>query len=251
MKTISFSSIKGGTGKTSLAILTGNLLAKAGYKILMVDLDIQNSLTFYYLDFLSEDQNAARALQEDALPDNILPTTTDRIHILPSSLNLLKLRSLNTKTLQRLLPQVNGEFDYCVIDSAPTLDNISLNGLQAADLIITPARLDMFDFKSLQFLGEQLELETDRSDAWKIIINFYRQPRSDSQGNLFNQFSDVYQQNFPNLLDIKIPESVLIQKAVNVREIISPAKVKQKVFSALVELAEHITGQPLKVEGGF
>jgi len=50
MKTICFSSIKGGTGKSSLCILTANYAASAGYRVLVADLDIQNSVTSYYLD---------------------------------------------------------------------------------------------------------------------------------------------------------------------------------------------------------
>lgn len=50
MKTICFSSIKGGTGKSSLCILLANYTAAAGYRVLVADLDIQNSATSYYLD---------------------------------------------------------------------------------------------------------------------------------------------------------------------------------------------------------
>ena len=39
MKTICFSSIKGGTGKSSLCILTANYAASAGYRVLVADLD--------------------------------------------------------------------------------------------------------------------------------------------------------------------------------------------------------------------
>ena len=45
MKTISFSSIKGGTGKTSLCILTANYAASASYRVLVADLDLQNSFS--------------------------------------------------------------------------------------------------------------------------------------------------------------------------------------------------------------
>ena len=49
---VSFSSIKGGTGKTSLCIHVANYCAAAGYRVLVIDFDVQNSLSFYYLDEL-------------------------------------------------------------------------------------------------------------------------------------------------------------------------------------------------------
>ena len=50
---VSFSSIKGGTGKTSICIHVANYCAAAGYRVLVIDFDVQNSLSFYYLDELS------------------------------------------------------------------------------------------------------------------------------------------------------------------------------------------------------
>ncbi len=62
---VSFSSVKGGTGKTSLCIHVANYCAAAGYKVLVIDFDIQNSLSFYYLDeiFAADRKNLALALK--------------------------------------------------------------------------------------------------------------------------------------------------------------------------------------------
>ncbi len=48
MKLISFVAIKGGVGKTTLALLTGQYLASQGYKVLLIDLDHQCNLTHFY-----------------------------------------------------------------------------------------------------------------------------------------------------------------------------------------------------------
>jgi hypothetical protein len=44
-----FSANKGGAGKTRQAILTANCLGAAGKKVLVIDMDFNNSATFYYL----------------------------------------------------------------------------------------------------------------------------------------------------------------------------------------------------------
>ena len=78
MKTICFSSIKGGTGKSSLCILTANYAASAGYRILVADLDLQNSASSYYLDSPDEAdrKNIADALHTERLPRTSSHRTT-------------------------------------------------------------------------------------------------------------------------------------------------------------------------------
>ena len=46
---ISFTSIKGGTGKTHIAILLAKALAAAGKKVLLIDSDLNNSLSSFCL----------------------------------------------------------------------------------------------------------------------------------------------------------------------------------------------------------
>ena len=105
MKTICFSSIKGGTGKSSLCILTANFAAAAGYRVLVADLDLQNSATSYYLDAPepAERQNIAAALHTERLAENIVPTCREGVELLASSLDLVKLRAIGERTLERML----------------------------------------------------------------------------------------------------------------------------------------------------
>ena len=254
MKKVCFSSLKGGSGKSSVAILTGNLLSKAGYRVLMIDLDIQNSLSFYYLDDFRvvDKNNLALALQMRSLPENIVDSNySEKLKIIPSSYGLIDLRAINEKSLSRLMPDIYDYFDYCLLDCPPTLDNIVLNALYASDLIISPCRLSIFDYKGLQFLGDKIYHEINGLDRWNILINFYRAPRTDKESNLTAQYLSMFQDVFKNIFDVKIPESVLIQKAIDTREPISRAKNKEKVFNCFFEIADYITGKEFVMTGRF
>ena len=46
----SFTSIKGGTGKTNIVILLANSLATAGKKVVLIDTDLNNSLSFHFTE---------------------------------------------------------------------------------------------------------------------------------------------------------------------------------------------------------
>ena len=125
MKTITFSSIKGGTGKSSLCILTANHAAAAGYRVLVADLDLQNSATSYYLDAPepAEEKNIAAALSAGKIARNIIPSNYMGIDLLASSFGLMKLRALPEKTLARMLAAEPLPYDFLFIDTPRKVNN--------------------------------------------------------------------------------------------------------------------------------
>ena len=191
MKTITFSNLKGGTGKSSLVILTGNLLSKAGHRVLIIDSDIQNFVSRYYLKDLEivKNKNFALTLVARDLTSNIADTVySDNLKLVPSAFELAYLQEISEKTLSQLLPQVESLFDYCIIDTAPVFTRIVLNCLHAADLIISPCRLSRLVFTGLFCLQNKINQEMGSLNKWKILINFFRQPRTDSEANFTKQF---------------------------------------------------------------
>ena len=49
MNVITLSSLKGGVGKSSITIQLANCLGMAGKKVLVIDMDLNNSVSSYYL----------------------------------------------------------------------------------------------------------------------------------------------------------------------------------------------------------
>lgn len=244
MKTITFSSIKGGVGKTSTLTLLAQLLAAAGKKILLVDLDIQNSLTFQFLREFeqTEEMNIARALTGGKLADNILPSEKPGIDICSSHFQLTALRTINPWVLGNLIGDIKEDYDYCLIDTSPNFDNHVLSSWLAADRVISPTRLGLFDYKGMVFMLDQMILESGDwwKDHWSLFFNFYRSPRTGNSPNA--EYQDIFSETFADqLLPYSLPDTTLIRKAVDYQERISQAKSKRRVHSFFTQLAHHIS----------
>jgi len=252
MKTIALSSIKGGTGKSTNAIMQANYLAQAGKSVLCIDMDIQNSMTFYYaLDpELVETCSIAEALHQGNLKDNIIQTIHPNVNLVPSSFSLVNLRTISILTLRRLLNQVADDYDYCIIDTAPTWDNITLNALLAADKIVTPVYLSQWDWKGAMFFQNQIiqDLGEEHLEKWQLLINAWKAPRTDNPENLTNQLQALFTGSFSNILPVRIPNETLIKKYIDTGESITMAKDKSRLFMAAEVLSQELTGERLEVE---
>lgn len=242
MKTITFSSIKGGTGKSSLCILTANHAAAAGYRVLVADLDLQNSATSYYVDDPEpiERKNLAAALQSKRMSENIVPSNYMGIDLLASSLDLVDLRALGEKTLSRMLAAEALPYDFLFLDTPPTYDNLVLNALHAADLILTPALFSRFDLKGAIFYQGILTRDTEKLSAWRILFNCYKPARSENPDALRNQYEGLFRETFGDTIaPVTIPDSGFVRRAIDTREKITSSAAKAALHSAVGALAAY------------
>jgi chromosome partitioning protein len=205
-------------------------------------MDIQNSATSYYLDASepAERKNIAAALHSENLAENILASNYMGIDLLASSLDLVKLRAIGEKTLARMLAAEALPYDFLFIDTAPTFDNLVLNALHAADLILTPAAFSQFDFKGALFYQAQIRRETEKLPAWRILFNFYRPARSENPDALRNQYESLFRETFgETIAPVSIPETALVRRAIDTGEKITDSTAKAALHGAVEALAAY------------
>ena len=111
-----FSSIKGGVGKSSVVLLLANNLASRGRKVLVIDTDLNNTVTVYYtmgigrIGEICERQNVSLAFSMGKIDDkNIVQSRKQNVSVVPSSLRLLDQRSMESVEIKRVLRSVTPE----------------------------------------------------------------------------------------------------------------------------------------------
>lgn len=244
MNVIAFSSIKGGVGKSSHAILIANCLAAAGYKVLVIDMDLNNSITFFYstkeLEKEQQSKNIAAALtrSDNKLPDFVCKTKNHNIDIIPSSIYLLDLRGISERRLAQLMPSLEAAYDVVIIDTQPTYDNIVLAAYNAADIIITPVNLSTFDYNTAVFLSDKLHLETDKYSNWYLTVNGFNHRFVQASGGDQKEYAELFTRQF-QMTDFScwFPWTPFVRKVTD-RHVTLTKKKNNSLYDTVCNLSE-------------
>lgn len=155
---IAIANYKGGVGKTSSAGCIGAALALEGKRVLLIDLDAQQNLTFMMSGQEDPDVSVYDALVKDAsLP---IVTVRENLDLVPASLELARAEiDLATKLareaiLRTLLEEHVDRYDYIIIDCPPSLGIVTTNALVAADQLYIPLTAEALPLKGLRMLDD-------------------------------------------------------------------------------------------------
>lgn len=217
MKSIAIINQKGGTGKTTTAINLGVALAKRGKKVLIVDLDSQGNLT-YSFGVSPENGTIADVLQARQTLQAVL-VEKEGVYIAPASTALadVEVSLVNKIGRERLLKDRLKElegFDYCFIDSAPSLSILTINALNAANEVLIPVQMEILSLQGLALLlnttNEVREVLNPELKVCGIIPFMYDKRRNLSRevlSEIEKSLKDVY------IFKTKVRECVKIAEA--------------------------------------
>jgi chromosome partitioning protein len=192
---VGVANFKGGVGKTSTAVHLGQYLARRGYRVLMVDLDAQASLTTLF--GLLPDSDVPTEMTAlpyfegtvNSLAGSIRKTYWHGLDLIPANLALYNAEFALARrqsvesgfrfyaVLKEGLDTVGQDYDVVVLDTPPALGFVTTNAMYAANGLVIPITPAMMDFASaaqfFQLLAEHVDV-INRHEGGEKRFRFVR-----------------------------------------------------------------------------
>ena len=161
MKILSSYSIKGGVGKTALAVNLAFALREAGHRTLLLDLDPQGAAAFYFR-VGSAEKFRMRNTQSlmDGLRKNIRESDFPGLDIIPSNFGyrhfdiLLDGMAKRRKQLRKVLEEFKSDYDVILMDCPPNITLLSENVFRSSDAILVPVIPTVLSKRTLEQLAD-------------------------------------------------------------------------------------------------
>ena len=245
-KIIGIANQKGGVGKTTTAVNLAAALGVLEKRVLLIDADPQANatsglgveevpLSTYHL--LEHSSDAQKCIQR---------TTSPNLDIVPSHIDLVAAeielvdRNKREYMLREALASVRDEYDYIIIDCAPSLGLITINALTAADSVIIPIQCEYFALEGLGKLLNTIKnvqnIHNKDLDIEGLLLTMF-----DSRLRLSNQVVEEVHSHFPEMVfETIINRNVRLSEAPSFGESILMYDAECKGAVQYLQLAEEV-----------
>ena len=219
-KIIAVTNQKGGVGKTTTAVNLSALVAEAGKRVLIVDIDPQGNATSGLGKADTDSNTVYEVLMGDApARDAIVETGFGALHLMPTAIELagaeIELVAVEGREtlLKKALEPLRDDYDFIFIDCPPSLSLLTLNALTAADSVLIPIQCEYYALEGVGQLVNTIKLMRMKLNpelkVEGILLTMY-----DARTNLCAQVAQEVRNHFSDeAFDTVIPRNVRLSEA--------------------------------------
>ena len=172
-RVISVASTKGGSGKTTVAVNLAAALQAAGKKTAMVDLDLQFGDVGVFLNIPRCDTIADMVAEPNLSADTVrsfLYAHGSGLQVLCAPISPELAETVKPEHIEKILSALRPEFDYVVLDLAPTLDDCMLTAMENSDTIYFVTNPEIPTLKNTRACVNVLKT-LDQARKLRLVIN--------------------------------------------------------------------------------
>jgi len=244
MKTIIVSNQKGGVAKTTTAVNVAAEFARR-HKVVLVDLDPQGSASSAIFGNMEFDHSMLDVLfSNEPIENSIMTSEVFGLDVIPSDIMLssadLRLATVmgrESVLYNRLRALEN--YDYCIVDTPPTLGLLAVNAFVASDGVIIPICPEYFSLKGIKLLEDtmanvRISLKAHFELMGVVVTRYKRRLIADSAMDLISEYFQ------DKLYKTIIPENISIEESHNAHQPIWKYDSTCKAAIAYEALAREI-----------
>ncbi len=265
-RVLTTSNQKGGVGKTTTTVNLAAALARAGMRVMVIDIDPQgNASTALNVPHSSEEASVYDVLLDEMQIHEVVQDApdVDNLQVVPATIELagaeIELVSLVARE-QRLSKALDRYFawreeqgeerlDYVFIDCPPSLGLLTVNAFVAAEEVLIPIQAEYYALEGLSQLLKNVQMIqkhlNPRLQLTTILLTMF-----DSRTNLAVQVAEEVREHFPDeLLQTAIPRNVRISEAPSYQQTVltyDPSSVGAAAYrEAAAEIAKRGAPTPI------
>ncbi len=246
--TLCIANQKGGVGKTTTAVNLAAALAVAEKATLLVDCDPQGNAT----TGLGIDKRSLSKTLYDGMigvaraADLVLAGEFPFLRIIPARVELIGFEvemmdaPVREVALKNLLGEIQGDYDYILIDCPPSLSLLTINAMTAADGLLIPLQCEFYALEGLgQLIQTMQRIKQRLNPALEIdgiLLTMY-----DRRTNLSSQVAEEARKFFADrVYQTVVPRNVRLGEAPSFGKSIIGYDAQSAGALSYLELAREI-----------